>query len=175
MQKDCINLVLELDNLPPISILSIYLSVSSVLWHKCQGDSPPAAIHQFMHRMLGDLTVFSDCLILITMNRWTEGTVCTGRPDKISNPIHSGIKNWTMYAIKQIKICVEYRDMLPRLWLDLSGTPGLQPICLSPGSRQTSLGLGSISQYPAQILNCIVTRLCIQQVVLAHKWNAKAN
>ena len=30
-----------------------------------------------------------------------------------------------MYAIKQIKICAEYRDMLPRPRLDLSGTPGL--------------------------------------------------
>ena len=27
------------------------------------------------------------------------------------------------YAIKQIKICAEYRDMLPRPRLDLSGTP----------------------------------------------------
>ena len=38
-----------------------------------------------------------------------------------------------MYAIKQIKICAEYRDMLPRPRLDLSGTPGLRPIGLSPG------------------------------------------
>ena len=60
-----------------------------------------------------------------------------------------------MYAIKQIKICSEYRDMLPRPRLDLSGTPGLRPIGLSPGSRQTSLGLGSMSRYSAQILICI--------------------
>ena len=57
-----------------------------------------------------------------------------------------------MYAIKQIKICAEYRDMLPRPRLDLSGTPGLRPIGLSPGSWQTSLGLGSMSRYSAQIL-----------------------
>ena len=61
-----------------------------------------------------------------------------------------------MYAIKQIKICAEYRDMLPRPRLDLSGTPGLWPIGLSPGSWQTSLGLGSMSRYPAQILICIL-------------------
>ena len=79
-----------------------------------------------------------------------------------------------MYAIKQIKICEEYRDMLPRPRLDLSGTPGLRPIGLSPGSLdlsgtpglrpiglspgswQTSLGLGSMSRYSAQILICIV-------------------
>ena len=33
-----------------------------------------------------------------------------------------------MYAIKLIKICAEYRDMLPRPQLDLSGTPGLRPV-----------------------------------------------
>ena len=61
-----------------------------------------------------------------------------------------------MYAIKQIRICAEYRDMLPRPRLDLSGTPGLRPIRLSPGSWQTSLGLGSMSRYSAQILICII-------------------
>ena len=60
-----------------------------------------------------------------------------------------------MYAIKQIKICAEYRDMLPRPRLDLSGTPGLRPIGISPGYWQTSLGLGSMSRYSAQILFCI--------------------
>ena len=40
-------------------------------------------------------------------------------------------KKRKLYAIKQIKICAEYRDMLPRPWLDLSGTPGL--IGLNPG------------------------------------------
>ena len=54
-----------------------------------------------------------------------------------------------MYAIKQIKICAKYRDMLSRPRLDLSGTPGLRPIGLSPGSWQTSLGLGSMSRYSA--------------------------
>ena len=63
-----------------------------------------------------------------------------------------------MYAIKQIKICAEYRDMLPRPRLDLSGTPGLRPIGLSPGSWQTSLRLGSMSRYSAQILICIVKK-----------------
>ena len=65
-----------------------------------------------------------------------------------------------MYAIKQIKICAEYRDMLPRPWLDLSGTPGHRPIGLSPGSWQTSLGLGSMSRYSAQILICITQYSC---------------
>ena len=70
-----------------------------------------------------------------------------------------------MYAIKQIKICAEYRDMLPRPRLDLSGTPGLRPIGLSPGSWQTSLGLGSMSRYSAQILICIInTKIIVLQV-----------
>ena len=59
-----------------------------------------------------------------------------------------------MYAVKPIKICAEYRDMLPRHRLALSGTPGLRPIGLSPGSWQTSLGLGSMSRYTAQIIIC---------------------
>ena len=71
------------------------------------------------------------------------------------NPQRNENKFRKMYAIKQIKICAEYRDMLPRPRLDLSGTPGLRPIGLSPGFWQTSLGLGSMSQYSAQILICI--------------------
>ena len=47
-----------------------------------------------------------------------------------------------------IKICAEYRDMLPRPRLDLSSTPG---------SWQTSLGLGSMSRYSAQILQALTT------------------
>ena len=71
------------------------------------------------------------------------------------NPQRNEKKIRKMYAMKQIKICAEYRDMLPRPRLDLSGTPGLRPISLSPGSWQTSLGLGSMSRYSAQILICI--------------------
>ena len=71
------------------------------------------------------------------------------------NPQRDKKKIWKMYAIKQIKICAEFRDMLPRPRLDLSGTPELRAIGLSPGSCQTSLGVGSMSQYSAQILICI--------------------
>ena len=49
------------------------------------------------------------------------------------------------------------KKCMPRL--DLSGTPGLRPIGLSPGSWQTSLGLGSMSRYSAQILICITNTL----------------
>ena len=53
------------------------------------------------------------------------------------------LKSPQIILVIQIKICAEYRYMLPRPPLDLSGTPGLRPIGLSPGSWQTSLGLGS--------------------------------
>ena len=87
----------------------------------------------------------------------TEGTVHTGSLAKFpTKPTEEWNTNWKLYAKKQIKICAEYRDMLPRPRLDLSGTPGLRPIGLSPGSWQTSLGLGSMSRYSAQILICII-------------------
>ena len=56
----------------------------------------------------------------------------------------------------QIKICVEYRDMLPRPWL-VCQEPGLRPIGLSPGvPDKSSRGLGSMSRYSAQILICFI-------------------
>ena len=70
-----------------------------------------------------------------------------------------------MYAIKQIKICAEYRDMLPRPRLDLSCTPGLRPIGLSPGSWQTSLGLGSMTRYSAQIASLITSLTIVYSIV----------
>ena len=106
--------------------------------------------------MLGALIVWWPASFWL---QWTmaEGTVHTGSPAKFpTKPTEEWKKNRKMYAIKQIKICAEYRDMLPRPQLDLSGTPGLRPIGLSPGSWQTSLGLGSMSRYSAQILICII-------------------
>ena len=106
--------------------------------------------------MLGDFIVWwaLSSLILITMNSG-RGHCAWWQFCKVPNQTHREIENEKMYAIKQIKICAEYRDMLPRPRLDLSGTPGLRPIGLSPGSWQTSLGLGSMSRYSAQILICI--------------------
>ena len=100
-------------------------------------------------------------LILITMANG-RGHCAWWQSCTVPNQTHRGNNNKKrkMYAIKQIKICAEYRDMLPRPRLDLSGTPGLRPIGLSPGSWQTSLGLGSMSRYSAQILICILEKLC---------------
>ena len=58
--------------------------------------------------------------------------------------------------IIQIKICAEYRDMLPRPKL-VCQEPGLRPIGRSPGvPDKSSRGLGSMSRYSAQILICFI-------------------
>ena len=104
--------------------------------------------------MLGVLTVWWPASFWL---QWTmaEGTVHDGSPAQFPTKPTEETKKRKMYAIKQIKICAEYLDMLSRPRLDLSGTPGLRPIGLSPGSWQTSLGLGGMSRYSAQILICI--------------------
>ena len=56
----------------------------------------------------------------------------------------------------QIKICAEYRDMLPRPRL-VCQEPGLRPIGRIPGvPDKSSQGLGSMSRYSAQILICFI-------------------
>ena len=118
-------------------------------------------------RHAGSFDCLVTSLILITMDTG-RGHCAYLQSCKVPNQTHRGKKkNRKMYAIKQIKICAEYRDMLPRPRLDLSGTPGLRPIGLSPGSWQTSLGLGSMSRYSAQILICIaLNKVGIQLDVL---------
>ena len=97
-------------------------------------------------RHAGSFDCLMTSLILITMNNG-RGHCAYWQYCKVPNQTHRGMKKARkMYAIKQIKICAEYRDMLPRPRLDLSGTPGLRPIGFSPGSWQTSL---------AQVLICI--------------------
>ena len=59
-------------------------------------------------------------------------------------------------TVIQIKICAEYRDMLPRPRL-VCQEPGLRPIGRSPGvPDKSSRGLGSMSRYSAQILICFI-------------------
>ena len=58
--------------------------------------------------------------------------------------------------IIQIKICAEYRDMLPRPRL-VCQESGLRPIGRSPGvPEESSRGLGNMSRYFAQILICFI-------------------
>ena len=62
----------------------------------------------------------------------------------------------TRSFVIQIKICAEYRDMLPRPRL-VCQEPGLRPIGRSPGvPDKSSRGLGSMSRYSAQILICFI-------------------
>ena len=67
---------------------------------------------------------------------------------------HSDSMSWR--NVIQIKICAEYRDMLPRPRL-VCQEPGLRPIGRSPGvPDKSSRGLGSMSRYSAQILICFI-------------------
>ena len=149
------------ENFPLIQISSILSVIFTRLWFKCQecfdGPAAPQARHT------GSFDCLMTSLILITMDNG-RGHCAHWQSCKVPNQTHRGMKKIRkMYAIKQIKICAENRDMLPRPRLDLSGTPGLRPIGLSPGSWQTSLGLGSMSRYSAQILICI-------SYISSHKW-----
>ena len=69
--------------------------------------------------------------------------------------------NWI--CVIQIKICAEYRDMLPRPRL-VCQEPGLRPIGRSPGvPDKSSRGLGSMSRYSAQILICFIAYIFLKK------------
>ena len=142
------------ENFLLIQISSILSVIFTRLWLKCQIMFWWASCTSARHA--GSFDCLMTSLILITMDNG-RGHCAYWQSYKVPNkPTEEWKKIRKMYAIKQIKICTEYRDMLPRPRLDLSGTPGLWPVGLSPGSWQTSLGLGSMSRYSAQILICIV-------------------
>ena len=70
----------------------------------------------------------------------------------------------TTTSIMQIKICAEYRDMLPRPRL-VCQEPGLRPIGRSPGvPDKSSRGLGSMSRYSAQILICFIAYIFLKKI-----------
>ena len=104
--------------------------------------------------------------------QWQRALCIVSVPQSSQQNPQRNKKNRKLYAIKQIKMCAEYPDMLPGPRLDLSGTPGLRPIGLSPGSWQTSLGLGSMSRYSAQIVICIARLKIMVKVVI---WDATAH
>ena len=75
--------------------------------------------------------------------------------DSVCLPV-AGVNLVTALRVIQIKICAEYRDMLPRPRL-VCQEPGLRPIGRSPGvPDKSSRGLGSMSRYSAQILICFI-------------------
>ena len=124
------------ENFPLIQISSMLSVIFTRLWLKCQRLFWWASCTSARHA--GSFDCLMTSLILITMDNG-RGHCAYWQSCKVPNQTHRGMKKIRkMYAIKQIKICAEYRDMLPRPRLDLSGTPGLRPIGLSPGSWQTS-------------------------------------
>ena len=68
---------------------------------------------------------------------------------------------YLILSVIQIKICAEYRDMLPRPRL-VCQEPGLRPIDRSPGvPDKSSRGLGSMSRNSAQILICFIAYILL--------------
>ena len=113
------------ENFPLIHIPSTYLSISPVCdinaWECFDGPAAP------QQNMLGALIFWWPASFWLQLTM-ANGTVHTGSPAKFPTKPTEEYRKKEMYAIKQIKICAEYRDMLPRPRLDLSGTPGLRPI-----------------------------------------------
>ena len=98
------------ENFLLINISSILSVIFTRLWLKCQRVFWWASCISARHAGSFDCLMTSLILIQWTM---TEGTVHTGSPAKFpTKPIEEWIKIRKMYAIKQIKICAEYRDML---------------------------------------------------------------
>ena len=97
------------ENFLLIQISSIISVIFTRLWLKC--FDWPAAPQQ---GMLGALIVWWPASFWL-QRTMAEGTVHTGSPAKFpTTPPEEWKKSRKMYAIKQIRICAEYRDMLPR-------------------------------------------------------------
>ena len=103
--------------------------------------------------------------IISSLTHWGRVThICVGNltiigPDNGLSPGRRQAIIWSN-AI-QIKICAEYRDMLPRPRL-VCQEPGLRPIGRSPGvPDKSSRGLGSMSRYSAQILICFIAYISL--------------
>ena len=137
-------------------ILSILSANFPVSWQFFQCDHPSrTSVLDLPARNAGRF----HCLLLephcVHTNTGGTQRAHSTMAERPSHP-HGILKIEKMYFIQQIKISAEYRDMLPRPRLDLSGTPGMRPIGPSPSSWRTSLGLGSMSRYSAQIWICMI-------------------
>ena len=82
----------------------------------------PAAPQQ---GMLGALIVWWPASFWLR-EQW-QRVLCMVAVLQSSQPKPQRNKNWKIYAVKQINICAEYRDMLPRPRL-VCQVPGLRPI-----------------------------------------------
>ena len=101
------------------SILSV---IFTRLWLKCQRMFWWASCTSARHAGSFDFQMTSFILITIDNGR---GHCAYWQSCKVPNQTHRGMKKIRkMYAIKQIKICAEYRDMLPRPRLICQVHPG---------------------------------------------------
>ena len=120
MQKTLDSFGFCTENYPLIQISSILSVNFPRLWHKCQRVFWWTSCTSARHA--GSFDCLMTSLILITMDNSREHCACW-QSRKVPIQTHRGIKKWKMYAIKQIKVCAEYRDMLTRPRLDFSDTP----------------------------------------------------
>ena len=107
------------ENFLLIQISSILSVIFTRLWLKCQRMFWWARCISARHA--GSFDCLMTSLILITMDNG-RGHCAYWQSCKVPNQkTHRGNFFFfrKMYAIKQIKICAEYRDMLPRPRLDL--------------------------------------------------------
>ena len=114
----------------------LYLSVSRVLWHKCQ------TVFKSSWSMQGMLEDFVVWWAASFWWQWTmtEGTMAV--PCKVPTQTRSRIENRKMYAVKQLTICAKYRYLVSNTSAGLSDTPRLRPMVLNRYSRQNCLGPG---------------------------------
>ena len=116
--------------------LSFYLSIPSVMWHNCQRVFSLSCISG-RHAERFDCLITS--LILIPVNNGRRHcTLAWWQSCKVSNRTYSETEKRKIYAIKQIKVCEEYRDMLlrPRL---VGQEPWLRWIGRSPDVPDKSI------------------------------------
>ena len=121
------------------------ISISPVLWHKCQRVFSWANFTSPRHA--GSFACSITSLILITMDNGT-GHCPWWQSCKVPNQTQTGIKNGKCMLWKKLR-CVQNTG---------TSYPGLGWIYQAhQDSWQTSLGLGSMSRYSAQILICTPT------------------
>ena len=150
MQKTVHSPSFRTENFPLIQISSMLsVNFTSPAARECFQFHPAAP----KLGMLGDLFVWRPAPLWLQCTM-AENTVHGDNPAKFPTK-STQEQEMENVCYKQIKIYVEYRDMLPRLRLDLWGTPGLRPVGFSPGFWQTNLGLDSMSRYSAHTLICI--------------------
>ena len=165
------------ENFLLIQISSILSVIFTRLWLKCQRmfwwASCISARHAGWELWLSDDQPHSD------YNGQWQRALCILAVLQSSqpNPQRNEKKIRKMYAIKQIKICAEYRDIC---------YPGLGWICqvhlgfgLSASAqvpdKPALIGLGSMSRYFAQILICILRSPGAKIVPLATENGSKSN